>query len=125
MRPDSRALSDIAGAKLNLGAGSAPMDGWENLDRKTGEEIYPLNRDGVDEIRASHVLEHFSHQKIPTVLADWVGALKPGGLLKIAVPDFNISALPSRECSSTTSCFSPLQGLKVFETKISGRHVDS
>ena len=80
--------------RLNLGAGGVPLDGYTSLDRKTGQEIYPLDYlDGsVDEIRASHVLEHFSHRHIGSVLADWVRALKPGGLLKIAVPDFEFIA---------------------------------
>lgn len=76
--------------KLNLGAGGAPMRGYVNLDRKTGDEVYPLAYDDgtVAEIRASHVLEHFSHRTIHEVFADWVRALKPGGIMKIAVPDF-------------------------------------
>lgn len=77
--------------KLNLGAGEAPLEGYENLDHKTGNEIYPLPdiEDGsVDEVRASHVLEHFSHQEVEKVLREWVRVLKPNGVLKIAVPDF-------------------------------------
>jgi predicted SAM-dependent methyltransferase len=42
----------------------------------------------VDEIRASHVLEHFPNGQIEAVIADWVRCLKKGGKLKIAVPDF-------------------------------------
>lgn len=80
--------------KLNLGAGGIPLEGYDNLDRKTGQEIYPLVcADGVvDEIRASHVLEHFPHAQVMAVLKDWVRALKPGGVLKIAVPDFQVIA---------------------------------
>lgn len=76
--------------KLNLGAGAVPLDGYENLDRKTGQEVYPLPYEdaSVDEIRASHILEHFSHRSTLLVLAEWVRVLKPGGVLKIAVPDF-------------------------------------
>lgn len=76
--------------RLNLGAGPAPIAGYENWDRKQGQEAFPLAvPDGsVAEIRASHLLEHFSHTMIGTVLADWVRALEPGGILKIAVPDF-------------------------------------
>jgi 2-polyprenyl-3-methyl-5-hydroxy-6-metoxy-1,4-benzoquinol methylase len=49
----------------------------------------PGNRaDGsVDVIRASHILEHFPAQ-VPAVLKHWAAKLKPGGVLKIAVPDF-------------------------------------
>jgi len=76
--------------KLNLGAGETPLEGYENLDHKTGQEIFPLNyeSESVDEVRASHVLEHFSHTEVGEVLRDWVRALKPGGILKIAVPNF-------------------------------------
>ena len=77
--------------KLNLGSGAQPLEGWENWDGKNGHTIYPLGlSDGsVDEIRASHVLEHFNMRQVTDVLIDWVRALKPGGVLKIAVPDFH------------------------------------
>jgi hypothetical protein len=38
------------------------------------------------------VLEHFSHREVSAVLRDWVRALKPGGRLAIAVPDFAVIA---------------------------------
>ena len=77
--------------RLNLGAGDIPIDGYINIDRKTGQEAYPLAyEDGsVDEIRASHILEHFGLHEIKDVISNWVDKLKPGGLLKVAVPDFN------------------------------------
>ncbi len=76
--------------KLNLGSGSQLIEGFTNLDAHQGDVIFPLpHADGsVDEIRASHVLEHFPHGQLQAVLVDWIRALKPGGLLKIAVPDF-------------------------------------
>lgn len=82
------------GLRLNLGAGPNALDGWENLDLKSGQEVYPLSYPdaSVDAIRASHILEHFSHRQIGAVLDDWVRALKPGGLLQIAVPDFALIA---------------------------------
>lgn len=80
--------------RLNLGSGDTEIAGFQSIDRRTGGEVFPLAYpDGfVDEIRASHVLEHFSHVEVPAVLADWVRALKPGGLLRVAVPDFQIVA---------------------------------
>jgi len=76
--------------RLNLGGGDVQIPGFVNIDRKTGGEVYPLAyADGsVDEIRASHVLEHFSHLKVVDVLKDWVRALKPGGRMRVAVPNF-------------------------------------
>ena len=81
--------------RLNLGAGALPIEGFQNLDRKTGQEVFPLSAyaDGtVDEVRASHILEHFSFREQVDVLREWVRVLKPGGVLKLAVPDFKVIA---------------------------------
>ena len=77
--------------KLNIGAGNTDLDGFEPIDRMFGTEAYPLphDTDSVDEIRASHILEHFAFGEVPKVLAEWVRVLKPGALIKIAVPDFD------------------------------------
>jgi SAM-dependent methyltransferase len=80
--------------RLNLGSGGIPIDGYVSIDRKEGKEAYPLEYEdeSVDVVRASHVLEHFGHRDIETVLAEWTRVLKPGGILKIAVPDFRSAA---------------------------------
>lgn len=76
--------------QLNLGAGQTVIEGFTPIDRALGSEVYPLDyEDGtVDVIRASHVLEHFSHTEVFTVLSHWFAKLKPGGVIQIAVPDF-------------------------------------
>lgn len=78
--------------RLNIGSGDVvTMKGYVNVDAKFGDIAYPLAYpdSSAEEIYASHILEHFSQHKTPDVLKDWVRALKPGGVLKIAVPDFN------------------------------------
>lgn len=100
--------------RLNLGAGPQPLAGYVNVDRKDGGEVYPLKvpqrgglakpgatvddanglrwspADGtVDVVRASHCLEHFGHRETLNVLKEWVRVLKPGGVLKVAVPDWD------------------------------------
>lgn len=75
--------------KLNLGSGNTFIEGYINLDANTGDTIYPLGARDVDEIRASHVLEHFGHEESVLVMLNWIDALKSGGVLKIAVPDFD------------------------------------
>ena len=77
--------------RLNIGAGPIVIDGWTPIDRKLGSEAYPLKSyadNSVDEIRASHILEHFGFRDVPKVLEEWKRVLKPGGRIRIAVPDF-------------------------------------
>ena len=77
--------------KLNLGSGSLKLKDYENIDLIDGKAAYPLDyiEDGsCDEIRASHLLEHFGYEETFNVLLDWVSKLKVGGVLKVAVPDF-------------------------------------
>lgn len=78
------------GIRLNLGAGVSRLDGFTPIDRKNGSEVYPLPQldNSVEEIRASHILEHFSFADAPKVLSEWIRVLKPGGKIRLAVPDF-------------------------------------
>jgi predicted SAM-dependent methyltransferase len=84
----------MEGIKLNLGSGETELPGYINVDKRNGSEAYPLAYDDgtVEEIRASHLLEHFSHRQTMNVLTHWVQKLRPGGCLKIAVPDFKFVA---------------------------------
>lgn len=43
----------------------------------------------VEEIYASHILEHFSHRKTLDVLKEWNRVLPRGGILYVGVPDFS------------------------------------
>lgn len=87
-RPETSAEQMI---RLDLGAGSVSLPGFTPLGNAHGRAIYPLPYadNSVGEIYASHVLEHFPRGRVPIVLRDWVRVLKPGGVIKIAVPDFN------------------------------------
>ena len=77
--------------KLNIGAGDTDIEGFTPIDRKNGQEAFPLDyEDGsVEEIRASHILEHFGWEDAQKALAEWARVLKPGGRIRIAVPDFD------------------------------------
>ncbi len=82
--------------KLNIGSGGGAfsesvLEGFTNVDRKDGQEAFPLDYpdDSVEEIYASHVLEHFPAIEVPRVLKDWMRVLEPGGRMRIAVPDFD------------------------------------
>jgi hypothetical protein len=77
--------------RLNIGSGATRIKGFTPVDHILGTEAFPLKYedDSVDEIRAVHVLEHFGHDVVNHVLDDWVRVLKPGGRIRIAVPDMN------------------------------------
>ena len=95
MTPAAVKAIQAAPLRLNLGAGSAALEGYDNsFDLKNGRSCYPLDMpdESAEEIRASHIFEHFSHREAHQVLADWVRVIKPGGLLKLAVPDFEYIA---------------------------------
>jgi hypothetical protein len=85
--------------KLDLGAGAVSPPGFTPMGRAHGTEIYPLRTatkiadESCDEIRASHVLEHFPKRagpghRGPAELG--LDKLKPGGAMKIAVPEFRV-----------------------------------
>lgn len=88
--------------KLNLACSNTPHlkfpEPWLNTDIKSEIadficDVRDLPEDWTgkfDEARASHVLEHlYMNEWIPT-LNEWVRVLKPGGILRIAVPDLDI-----------------------------------
>lgn len=82
--------------RLNIGGGDKDLPGFTVIDRKFGGEACPLRyNDGTpvpdacaDEVYSSHLLEHFSFREVEGVLREWVRVLKPGGRLRVAVPDF-------------------------------------
>lgn len=82
--------------KLDIGCGKKPKDGFVGVDRLLGGECVPLSINGktfddnsVDEIYASHVLEHLGHADSRLALREWHRVLKPGGRIRIAVPDID------------------------------------
>jgi len=77
--------------RLNLGAGDTQIDGFTPVDIKAGGDVRCLQYadNSVDEVRASHVLEHIPFPETGKVLAEWVRVLKPGGWLRVAVPNLD------------------------------------
>jgi len=83
--------------RLNVGSGHLPLRGFTNIDIRDVfavdvvhdvtklKEIYDDN--SVDEIFAKDILEHVGKNYWKQTLQDWVDILKPGGVLKIRIPD--------------------------------------
>jgi len=83
--------------KLHLGCGKRDFPGFINVDladyphinyRRSVDDLSIFEDNSADLIYASHVLEYFSLEDAERVLTEWRRVLKPGGILKLAVPDF-------------------------------------
>lgn len=86
--------------RLNIGAGPYNDDPrYTAIDIKSGIDArkLPYEDNSVDEVYASHVLEHFSFRETADVLAEWARVLKPGGIMRISVPD---SALVTKDIAT-------------------------
>jgi predicted SAM-dependent methyltransferase len=84
--------------RLNLGGRSTRLNGFLTVDLEPGSDIQSDVSDltkfadhSVDEIYASHVLEHFPHPRTGYVLEEWRRVLKGGHKAFISVPDFDMA----------------------------------
>jgi len=82
--------------KLQLGCGRVYIPGWTNVDifSSTNADLYadvqalPFPRESFNLIYSSHVLEHVHRHTVLATLTHWRDLLVPGGVLRLAVPDF-------------------------------------
>lgn len=83
--------------KLHLGCGRRYIPGFYHVDVLPAPHVDRVGSatdlswaadDSVDLIYASHLLEHFGRAEYPAILAEWHRVLRPGGILRLAVPDF-------------------------------------
>ncbi len=91
---------DIEEKLIHLGCGYINHPDFINVDLRPHLHVHHLS--GVenldffednfaDLIYISHCLEHISFLKTVTVLKEWYRVLKPGGTLRISVPDFDVT----------------------------------
>lgn len=82
--------------KLHLGCFHKKIHGYINVDIREDvnpdivDDICVLNKfktESVDEIYSCHVLEHTNRSDSKKVIKRWYDVLKPGGLLRVSVPD--------------------------------------
>lgn len=82
--------------KLHLGCGRRYIPGYVHVDAqhfahvdlRCKVECLPLPEACADVVYACHVLEHFDRAHYRAVIAEWRRVLRPGGVLRLAVPDF-------------------------------------
>jgi predicted SAM-dependent methyltransferase len=82
--------------KLHLGCGPRYIAGFVHVDILPAAHVdivgpveqLPMADASVSLIYASHILEHFGRYEYKAVLREWFRVLQPGGILRLAVPDF-------------------------------------
>jgi hypothetical protein len=83
---------------LHLGCGNIHIKGYCNVDVIPSgatdlvldiASLPGIKNNFVGKIYSCHVLEHFSTNMINSILARWYEVLRPGGELRISVPDLD------------------------------------
>jgi predicted SAM-dependent methyltransferase len=86
--------------KINLGCGRRNFgEDWHHIDGGDYDHLdshdiinLPFEDNSVDLIYASHVVGYFNRTEIIKILNKWKSKLKPGGVLRLAVPNFKAIA---------------------------------
>lgn len=83
--------------KLHIGCGKKYLPGYRHLDVIDydhvdyvcdARKLKMIESGSVSEIYACHILEHVERSEVLDVLMEWHRVLRRGGLLRLAVPDF-------------------------------------
>jgi predicted SAM-dependent methyltransferase len=89
--------------KLNIGCGTDYKKGWINIDNNSDNNIekldlnwdlrnsLPFANNSVDFVFNEHFIEHLTIEEGQTVIKDLMRVLKPGGVMRIAMPDLRIA----------------------------------
>jgi len=99
--------------KINLGCGWRNFGSeWIHIDGGDYDHLdyiditkLEFDNNSVDLIYASHVLEYFDINEVKDLLREWRRVLKPGGELRVAVPEV---APPDKPVPATTPSISPV-----------------
>jgi len=104
--------------KIHVGCGQNYIPGWKNIDifSSVKADLYadlsalPFDRNSVDELYCCHCLEHCHRATILATLGHWLDILKPGGRLRVAVPDFAACVKWYNETKDLTSIIGLIWG---------------
>jgi predicted SAM-dependent methyltransferase len=103
---------------INLGCGWRDFGkNWYHVDGGDYEHLdssdifnLPFDDNSVDLIYASHVIEYFDREEIADIINEWKSKLKPGGILRLAVPDFAKIAFLYKKGHDIKDFLGPLYG---------------
>ncbi len=87
--------------RLNFGCGDTRRDGFAGVDVRPSRaadfvleawDTSPFEPDSVNEIYSRHMLEHLDPNDAKRALRAWLAILRPGGTLRLIVPDLTFHA---------------------------------
>lgn len=109
----------MPGLKAHLGCWHRVIPGFvhvdlcdmPHIDHKSSIDHLPFFSDGsVQLIYCSHALEYFDRDQAVDVLREWYRVLAPGGLLRLAVPDFEALIRVYQTGGALANVLGPLYG---------------
>ena len=112
--------------KLNLGCWHRNIPGFVNVDLcdfphihyKSGIDNLSMFEDNMAElIYSSHSFEYFDRQEAIEVLKEWRRVLKPGAILRLAVPDFDKLIQIYTKTDKVEKIIGPLYGRMEIDTE--------
>ena len=85
---------------VNLGAGGELSPYEINVDLREGTGVFRCDirrlpdewADQFDVVHSEHALEHFEYEDTQDILKEWVRIVKPGGQLRVEMPDLQWAA---------------------------------
>jgi SAM-dependent methyltransferase len=111
--------------QLHLGCGKRYIPGFLHIDlddfphisHRTRIDRLPMFFDEtVDLIYCCHALEYFDRIEAAGALAEWYRVLKPGGILRLAVPDFAALVSAYKETGNLNEILGPLYGRMIVRS---------
>lgn len=109
----------MEGVRLHLGGGKRYLKGYIHIDLADYPHIdyrhdvraLPMFEDNsVSIIYTSHVLEYLDRLEVKEVLTEWYRVLNRGGILRLAVPDFEALVKVYQQYKNLDLIHGPLYG---------------
>jgi predicted SAM-dependent methyltransferase len=113
-RPQAKSL-----LKLHLGCGKCFIPGFTHIDvadfphidyKLDLRDLPTFSDESAELIYCSHALEYFEAAEAPQVLREWYRVLHRGGVLRLAVPDFEALVEVYRRYRDLSLILGPLYG---------------
>jgi predicted SAM-dependent methyltransferase len=113
----------MADIKINMMCGKRYFPEWYHVDGESYDHIDSkdimlsnFEDNTVSILYCSHGLEYFDREEVIPVLKEWYRVLVPGGILRLAVPDFyEIARLYINNDYSLNSFLGPLYGKMLLD----------